>query len=97
MTVLILWKMNTSLIPTNPEEQMKFNMTNLERVKQGLESGDLKMWGVGPSGGKGFAITEADEKKIFAMTASWSPYVSFKVKPMLTADEAITILKDMQP
>ena len=97
MMTLIHWKSNDSYIPSDPEEQMKFHLSNLERVKQSLESGDMKMWGLSPAGGKGFAIAEGDSKKIFSMTATWSPYISFKVKPMLSVDEAIAVLKDMQP
>ncbi|MFC1863662.1 DUF3303 family protein [Thermodesulfobacteriota bacterium] len=81
---------------TIPEERVKFHMTNLERIKQGVDSGDLKMWGVSPAGAKGFAIVEGDSKQIFAMTATWTPYVSFKIKPMLSVDEAIDVLKEMQ-
>ena len=96
MTTLILWKMNTSLIPSDPEEGMKFHMGNLERVKEGLETGGLKMWGVSPGGNKGFAITELEGKELFAMTSAWAPYVRFKVKPMISANEAIEVMKGMQ-
>jgi hypothetical protein len=88
--------MNTSLIPSDPEEGMKFHMGNLERVKEGLETGGLKMWGVSPGGNKGFAITELEGKELFAMTSAWAPYVRFKVKPMISADEAIEVMKGMQ-
>ncbi len=96
MTTLILWEMNESLIPSDPEEGMKFHMGNLERVKEGLETGGLKMWGVSPGGNKGFAITEVEGKELFAMTSAWAPYVRFKVKPMISADEAIEVMKGMQ-
>ena len=97
MTTLILWEMNESLIPSDPEEGMKFHMGNLERVKEGLETGGLKMWGVSPAGNKGFAITDVEGKELFAMTAAWAPYVRFKVKPMISADEAIEVMKGMKP
>ena len=42
MPTLILWEMNESLIPSDPEEGMKFHMANLERVKEGVETGRLK-------------------------------------------------------
>ena len=96
MPTLILLEMNESLIPSDPEEGMKFNMGNLERVKEGLETGGLKMWGVSPGGNKGFAITDFEGKELFAMTATWAPYVRFKVKPMISADEAIEVMKGMQ-
>ena len=62
---------------------------NLERIKEGIDTGRLKMWGISPAGGSGYAITEAEGKELLAMTASWSPYVTFEVAPMLSVDEAI--------
>ena len=97
MTTLILWEMNESLIPSDPEEGMKFHIANLERVKEGVETGSLKMWGLSPGGNNGFAITEAEGKELFAMTAAWAPYVRFNVEPMISADEAIEAMKGMQP
>ena len=97
MTTLILWEMNESLIPSDPEEGMKFYMTNLQRVKEGVETGRLKMWGLSPGGNKGFAVAEAEGKELFALIAAWGPYVRFEVKPMISADEAIEALKGLQP
>jgi hypothetical protein len=96
MMTLMIWKSKESYIPSDPEERMKFHMNNLERIKQGVDNGDLKMWGVSPAGAKGFAVVEADSKEIFAMTATWTPAISFKIKPMLSVDEAIDVLKGMQ-
>jgi len=47
---------------------MKFHIANLERVKEAVETGRLKMWGVSPGGNNGFAITEAVGKELFAVT-----------------------------
>ncbi|GAF99642.1 unnamed protein product [marine sediment metagenome] len=97
MPTLILWEMNESLIPSVPEERKKASMANLERVKEGVKAGRIKMWGISPGGNNGFSITEAEGKELFAITATWAPYVRFKIKPMISADEAIEALKGMQP
>ena len=96
MTTLMLWETDDSLVPKDPEERKKFHLVNLERIKEGINTGRLKMWGISPAGGSGFAITEAEGKELLAMTASWSPYVSFEIAPMLSADEAIEAM-NIQP
>ena len=96
MPTLILWEMNESLIPSDPEEGMKFHMANLERVKEGVKTGGLKMWGVSTGGNNGFAITDAEGAELYALTAMWTPYVRFEVKPMISVDEAIETMKGMQ-
>ena len=96
MITLMLWETNDSLTPTDPEERKKFNMSNLQRIKEGVDTGRLKMWGISPGGGSGFAITEAEGKELLAMTSMWSPYVTFEVAPMLSAAEAIESMK-IQP
>jgi len=96
MTTLMLWETNESLVPPDPEEQKKFHMGNLERIKEGIKTGRLIMWGISPGGGNGYAITEAEGKELLAMTSMWSPYVKFTIKPMLSADEAIEAM-NIQP
>lgn len=57
-------------------------MANLERIKQLVQTGRLKMWGVRPVSNNGFTVTETEGKELLALTAPWTPYVRFKVKPM---------------
>lgn len=58
--------MDRSFAPIDPRERMKRTMTLLEMVQKGLAEGHLKMWGMNPGGNQGFAVTDADEKDIFA-------------------------------
>ena len=77
---------------------MKLLMSMAEDVKKRLGSGEYKMWGLSVGGGKGFAIREGDDPKaILADATRLSPFIKFKVKPMLTIDEAMDVMKGMQP
>jgi hypothetical protein len=95
MMTLILWEANMSLFPSDPEERKKVIMSMAEEVKRNIDSGKTKMWGISTGGGRGFSIAEGAGKEIFATTAGFTPYIKFKVKPMLSIDEMIEVMKEM--
>jgi hypothetical protein len=95
MEKLILWEMNRSFTPADPGERMKLQMTLCELVKADMENGIHTHWGINPGAGNGFAITDKDEKTIFASLAKFIPYVEFTVEPMLSIDEVIAVLKNL--
>ncbi len=97
MMYLIPWEADMSAFPSDPEGRMKLLMSMGEDVKKNLASGEYKMWGLSAGGGKGFAIREGDPKDILADATRLSPFIKFKVKPMLTIDEAMDVMKGMQP
>jgi len=97
MTTLILWEANDSSMPIDREERRKLIMSMLESVKKSLDSGDTKMWGISAGGGNGYSITDRSAKEVFANTMKYAPYIKFQVKPMLSADEMIDVMKEMQP
>ena len=96
MMTLILWEVNMSLFPSDPEERRKLIMSMAEKVKGDVDSGKTKMWGISTGGGRGFSVSEGDGKEIYAVTAGFTPYIKFKVKPMLSVDEMIEVMKGME-
>jgi len=54
------------------------------------------VWGINPGGNHGFAVSDLDEKQIFAGNARYIPHVIFNVEPMLDIDEVISTLTQMQ-
>ena len=94
---LILWERDPSDWPSDQEGRMKLINTHIEMTKKDLASGDLKIWGVSPGGGKGFAITEGEGKEKLAGLMKYTPYYSFEIAPMLSVDEIIEVMKAMQP
>ncbi len=96
MMTLILWEADMSLFPSDPEERTKVIMSMAEEVKSNIDSGKTKMWGISTGGGRGFSVTEGDGKEVFAATSGYTPYIKFKAKPMLSIDEMIEVMKEMQ-
>jgi hypothetical protein len=93
---LILMEYNLSLLPKDIEERMKIFGPFMEMGKKDIESGELTMIGMSPDGRNGFVISNQDPKTIYTKTQMMVPYVKSEVKPMLSLDEAMDVMKEMQ-
>ena len=94
---LILMEYNLSLLPEDFEERMKIFRPIMEMGEKDLESGELAMVGVSPDAGHAFVVSNQDPKTIYTKTQTMAPYVRCEVKPMLSLDEAMDVMKGMQP
>jgi hypothetical protein len=93
---LILWESDPAMYPSDPNERMKILMSHIEMIKKDVDSGEAKMWGVSVGGGSGFVVTEDNPKQSFAKSMVYSPYAKFDIRPMLTIDEMMDVIKEMQ-
>ena len=96
MMNLIIWETEMSPWPSDAEERMKLIASHIEMTKQDLGSGAVKLWGVSPGGGKGFAITEGEGKEKLAGLLKYTPYYTFNIAPMMSIDEISEVMKQMQ-
>ena len=92
---LVLFEINSAMLPKVPEERMKAQISMLEMVKADLQSGAMKDFGVNAGGGSGYAISELSEAELYLSLLRWMPYVKFKALPMITVDQAIEGLKKL--
>jgi hypothetical protein len=58
-------------------------------VKEDVEKGIHTAWGMDLGGMSGFALTNLDGEDLYLAMMRFSPLIKFKVKRMLTIDEAI--------
>ena len=100
MITLILWEVNWTVVTSefqgDQEGAAKFRISALETIKEDVDSGVLKMWGVSPAGGRGYMVFEGDEKKLFALLQRNAPRFKCKVEPMISIDEILATVKGMQ-
>ena len=75
---------------------MKFITPLMEMTKKDLNSGELKMFGMSPDGHSAFVVSNQDVKTIYTKAQILAPYVKIKVKPMLSMDELVDAMKEMQ-
>ena len=97
MMYLILMEIDQSLLPEDPEEKMKIMTSFMEMGKKDIDSGELKMIGMSPDGRNGFVISNQDVKTIYTKAQILAPATKCKVMPMLSLDEVMDVMKEMQP
>jgi hypothetical protein len=75
-----LWKVETSLQPTDPKLAMQLYMAFQAQVKSYLESGDLKETNSFLEGNEGYFITgDISEEKVHELLLNFTPFLTFQV------------------
>lgn len=92
---LMLWSLDKALIPADPKERGGGWALLMELVKQDMEKGITKDWGLFPSEGAGYCILEGTIVEIMQCTEQYVPYVDFETHPIATADEALELIKNL--
>ena len=92
---LMLWSLDKSLIPADPKERGGGFALLMEMVKQDMENGISKDWGVFPSEGAGYCILEGTNVEIMKTTEQYVPYVDFETHPVATVEEAGELIKHL--
>jgi hypothetical protein len=90
---LVLWEMNPNAPSPPPEELPKHWLKLTEMTKGDLQSGVIKDFGLTVDGSMGYAISELGEKELYASLLKYSPWLQFKVHPMLSIDESAEIIQ----
>jgi hypothetical protein len=89
------WEIDTTKVPINPQERGAAWLPMVQMVKQDLQRGVLKAWGVYPGEMRGFGLAEGNEEEIYKMAQRYIPFVHFTTHPTLTADQMEKLLKEM--
>jgi hypothetical protein len=89
LTNLIKWEVNNKFLAKTPEERVKMQVQMQTWVKEDVEKGIHTAWGMDLGGMSGFALTNLDGEDLYLAMMRFSPLIKFKVKRMLTIDEAI--------
>ena len=86
---LIKWEVEKKFLAKTPEERLKMQVQMQKWVKEDVEKGIHTAWGLDLGGMSGFALTNLDGEDLYLAMMRFSPLIKFKVKRMLTIDEAI--------
>ncbi len=89
---LTLWKTDMTKAPDKPEELMALRTKFLNMIKEDFKSGD---WGEYASGHEGYGISEGTEQEIALVLMKYSPYIKFKVYPVLSVEQELEIVKKL--
>ena len=67
----------------------------MELVKQDMDKGVTKDWGLFPSEGAGYCILEGTNMEIMQCTEQYVPYVDFEARPIASFEETLELIKNM--
>ena len=84
---LVLSETDTSRTPEDPKTKKAQWLGFQELIMKQLKEGVLKEWGFVVGEMRAFAIFEGSAVDLQTLTASWVPFVKFKVSELLTIDE----------
>jgi hypothetical protein len=91
------WELKPEAIPEDPADSAKLWVAQLEMVKEQFKAGITTDWGLFTGELRGYSVSgDTTEEELHAILLRWSPYVKFKVKAVLTTDQAIAAVKKSQ-
>jgi hypothetical protein len=92
---LTLWEVDTSRTPTDPKERAALWGKQVEATKKMLAEGQILDWGLFAGGGGGYSIAEGTEADALKRILQFSPYIKFKVQPVLPIDAVAEVLQSL--
>ena len=85
-----LWKVETSLQPTDPKLAMQLYMAFQAQVKSYLESGDLKETNSFLEGNAGYFISgDVSEEKMHELLLNYTPFLTFEIHKTVPVSQTI--------
>lgn len=91
-----LWEVDSSKMPTDPNERAALMGKLIEMTKKMLDEGQITDWGIFAGGGAGYGISEGTEADILKRTMQFAPYIKSQVHPVLSIDEMAEVMKSMR-
>lgn len=79
---LLLWEAGNSRIPIDPKERGGGWTALVDLVKQDLEKGPGKDWGVFVGESNGYMVAEGTDVEVANMIQQYVPFFTFKVYPI---------------
>lgn len=86
---LVRWKMNPQMIPADPEAQGKLMLSLFQMAKEDEQAGICLNWGMFPEASEGISFSDQSGEELASRLMKYYPYIFFKVKPLLSLDQAM--------
>lgn len=90
---LLLWELDPTKVPVNPQERAAAWKSMIEMVKQEIEKGMTKDWGSFVGELRGYSVVEGTEVEIGTMVQKYVPYVHFEVHPVGSVEQVEDVIK----
>ena len=90
---LLLWELDSTKTPIDPQERGAAWSPLIGMVKQDMEKGIIKDWGNFVGESKGYVVAEGTEVEIGNMVQQYVPFVQFKTHPIASVDQVGEVTK----
>jgi hypothetical protein len=92
---LILWEMETAIMPKDPAEQMAVLGKLGQITKAAVDSGKVKDWGIFAGGHAGYSIVDETATETLTRCMQFMPYVKLNVNPVVGINDVMQIMQSM--
>ena len=92
---LLLWELNMDKVPDDAKAQVAGTIFLLNKVKKDMKTGKTKDWGQFAGTSRGYSVVEGTDLEVASGALQYSPYVLFKVFPVLSVAQVGEVLKTM--
>ena len=90
---LLLWEIDPTRIPVDPQQRATAWKPLIEMVKQDMKKGITKDWGSFVGEGSGYSVAEGTEVEIENLLQQFVPFVRFKVHPIASLSQVEEVMK----
>ncbi len=90
---LMTWEVDNSRIPIDPKERGAMWGAMQDMIRQDMEKGLMKDWGIFVGELSGYGVVEGTELEVATMTQQYVPFVTFKTYQISSLDLAAEIVK----
>jgi len=90
---LLLWEFDRTKIPVDPKERrVGFDML-MEVIKQDIEKGILKDWGVFVGEHNGYSVVQGTEREVIKTSQRYTPFIYSAAHPIASITHAGEMIK----
>jgi hypothetical protein len=90
---LLLWEFDRTKIPVDPKERrVGFDML-MEVIKQDIEKGILKDWGVFVGKSHGYSVVQGTEREVIKTSQRYTPFIYSAAHPIASITHAGEMIK----
>lgn len=92
---LLLWEVDSGLMPEDFEERKARHQGFQQAVKQQLADGQIAEWGAFVGEMNGYCIIDGSAADVHKLVARWVPAVSFETRQVLSIEQVIKATDEM--
>ena len=90
---LIVWEVDMSRVPEDPEEQVEFFGKIQSMLKEDMKNGPTKDFGMFLGGDSGYTIEEGTEEEVAMSAMKYCPFVKCVVQQVISSDQVDKIME----